>query len=199
MSVARSVSLPTSRRDWEILGRTLWLVVTIPVYAVGAAVGAVAAMTLFVVSQNLQFAEFALTAGGLTLGDRVTLLGELYPFVGAIYSPAFSVALLVLSLLVGADLAMTAYHVRSGGLSGGESAGGILGVALATVGAGCAACGAALLTGLLSLVGAAGLLTLLPLEGLEIAVLAGVVLVLSMHWIAQGLRGGRIRGCPVDV
>jgi len=199
MSVARSVSLPTSRRDWEVLGRTLWLVLTIPAYAVGALVASVAAMTLFVVSQNLQFAEFALTAGGLSAGDRATLVGELYPFVGSIYSVEFSVALLVLSLLVGANLAMTAYHVRDGGLSGGQSAGSVLGVALGTLGAGCAACGAALLTGLLSLVGAAGLLTLLPFEGLEVAILAGLVLLLSMHWIAQGLRGGQINGCPVDV
>jgi hypothetical protein len=199
MTVARSVSLPTSARDWRTLARTLRLVLTIPRYAVGAALGAGAAMTLFVLSQNLQFAEFALTADGLSLGDRLTLLGELYPFVGSIYSPAVSVALLVLSLLVGANLAMTAYHVRDGGLSGSGSAGSVLGVVLGTLGAGCAACGAALLTGLLSLVGAAGLLTLLPLEGLEIAILAGVVIVLSMHWIAQGLRGSRIRGCPVDV
>ncbi len=199
MSVARSLSLPTSARDWRTLARTLRLVLTIPRYAVGAVLGAGAAMTLFVLTQNLQFAEFALTAGGLSLGDRLTLLGELYPFLGTIYGPKFSVALTVLAAFVGANLALTTYHVREHGLSGGESAGGVLGVALATLGSGCAACGAALLSGLLSLVGAAGLVTALPLEGLEVAIVAGLVLVLSTHWIAQGLRGGRINGCPVDL
>jgi len=199
MRVARSVSLPTSARDWRTLARTLRLVLTIPRYAVGAALGAGAAMTLFVLTQNLQFAEFALTAGGLSLGDRLTLLGELYPFLGTIYGPTFSVALTVLAAFVGANLALTTYHVREHGLSGGESAGGVLGVALATLGSGCAACGAALLTGLLSLVGAAGIVTALPLDGLEVAIVAGLVLLLSTHWIAQGLRGGQINGCPVDV
>jgi len=199
MSVARSLTLPTSTRDWRTLGRTLRLVLTIPRYAVGALVGAGAAMTLFVLTQNLQFARFALTGSGLTLEDRLTLLGELYPFVGTIYGPAFSVALVVLAGLVGANLALTAYHVREHGLSGGESAGGLVGVTLATLGSGCAACGAALLSGVLSLVGAAGLVTALPLDGLEVAIVAGGVLLLSMHWIAQGLRGGRINGCPVDI
>ncbi len=199
MTVARSPSLPTSARDWRTLARTLRLVLTIPRYAVGALVAAVATMTLFVLTQNLAFAEFALTGQGLSVADRLTLLGELYPFVGTIYGPTFSVALTVLAVLVGANLALTAYHVREHGLSGGESAGGVFGVALATLGSGCAACGAALLSGVLSLVGAAGLVTALPLEGLEVAIVAGLVLLLSTHWIAQGLRGGRINGCPVDV
>jgi hypothetical protein len=198
MSVARSLSLPTSGDDWRLLARTLRLVLATPVYAAVAVLGAGLSMTLFVLTQNLQAAEFALTAGFLSVGDRITLLSELYPFLGTIYGPTFSVALVALSVLVGADLALTAYHLREHGLSGGESAGGLLGVVLATLGAGCAACGAALLTGLLSLVGAAGLVALLPLDGLEVALVAGVVLVLSMHWIAQGLRGGQVRGCPVD-
>jgi len=199
MSVGRAPSLPTTARDWRTLARTLRLVLSIPGYALGALVGAAATMTLFVLTQNLQFARFALTGTGLSPGDRLTLLGELYPFVGTIYGPTLSVALTVLAALVGANLALTAYHLREHGLAGGESASGLLGVALATLGAGCAACGAALLTGLLSLVGAAGVVTLLPLEGLEVAIVAGVVLLVSTHWIAQGLRGGRIRGCPVDV
>ncbi|MFC6724776.1 hypothetical protein ACFQE1_10400 [Halobium palmae] len=50
-----------------------------------------------------------------------------------------------------------------------------------------------------SLFGASGLLLLLPLEGLEFSLLAGVALVLSMYWIADGMRGGEVNGCPVDV
>jgi hypothetical protein len=53
--------------------------------------------------------------------------------------------------------------------------------------------------GLLSLIGGAGLVTLLPLEGLEFGLLAAGVLVLSTYWLADGMRGGQIRGCPVDI
>jgi hypothetical protein len=70
---------------------------------------------------------------------------------------------------------------------------------LGTLGAGCAACGSAVLAGLLSLVGGSGLLLLLPLDGLEFALGSGVVLLLSVFWLADGMRGGEINGCPVDV
>ena len=50
----------------------------------------------------------------------------------------------------------------------------------------------------MSLVGAGGVVTLLPLDGLEFAVLAVAVLVLSIYWVADGLQGGMIRGCPVE-
>lgn len=56
----------------------------------------------------------------------------------------------------------------------------------------------AVLGGLLSLVGPEGALTLLPLDGLELTVLAALALVLSTFWLADGMRGGAIQGCPVD-
>ena len=97
------------------------------------------------------------------------------------------------------DIAFVTYHLREHGLSVKEGGGSAAGVVLGVLGAGCAACGSAILVGLLSLVGATGLLTLLPFEGLEFTALAVGVLVLSMYWLADGMRGGEIRGCPVGV
>jgi hypothetical protein len=53
--------------------------------------------------------------------------------------------------------------------------------------------------GLLSLVGVSTSLLFLPLEGLEFALGAVVVLTLSIYWLADGMRGGEINGCPVDL
>ncbi len=39
----------------------------------------------------------------------------------------------------------------------------------------------------------------LPLDGLEFAFLALVVITLSLHWLADGMRGGMVNGCPVDL
>lgn len=50
-----------------------------------------------------------------------------------------------------------------------------------------------------SVLAAGGALTLLPFEGLELTGLAAVALLLSNFWIADGMRGGEIRGCPVNV
>jgi hypothetical protein len=198
MSVTRQLRLPTRRRDWRLLGRTVWLVLGIPTYAGVTVVGALLGLTAFAAAQNPDLVGFALT-GGLPLADRLTIVVELYPFVGTSYGPVAGALLLVVSALVGVDLAMLAYHFREHGLRAEEGAAGTLGAVLGALGAGCGACGAVLVTGLLSLVGASGALALLPLEGTEITLLALVVLVLSVYRLAEGLRGGEIRGCPVDL
>lgn len=40
---------------------------------------------------------------------------------------------------------------------------------------------------------------LLPFDGFEFVTLAAAVLLLSVFWLADGMRGGEIRGCPVDL
>jgi hypothetical protein len=70
---------------------------------------------------------------------------------------------------------------------------------LGVLGAGCAACGSAFLAGILTVFGAGAILTLLPLHGLEFALLALVAVVFSVFWIAEGMRGGEVAGCPVDI
>jgi hypothetical protein len=176
------------------MGRTARLVLGGPAYAVVAVVAAAVALTGFVLSQNLPFTADAL-AGRVPAG----VLLELYPFVGTSYGPVTGSVLLLVAVLVGVDIALVAYHVREHRLSAEGGGGSLLGVVLGTLGAGCAACGSAVIAGLLSLFGAAGLVTLLPLDGLEFALLALVTLLLSIHWVADGMRGGEIRGCPVDL
>jgi hypothetical protein len=192
------VRIPTSVADWRLVGRTARLVLRGPGYAVLALLAAALALTLFVVSQNLTVARFALTSS-LALSNRVDILLGLYPLFGTLYGPLTSVGLLVVAALTGVNVAMLTYHVREHGLSRGAGGGSAVGVALGVLGAGCAACGSAVLAGVLSLVGATGLLTALPLEGLEFTFLALVALVLSLYWLADGMRGGQIRGCPVDL
>jgi hypothetical protein len=181
------------------MGRTARLVLTIPTYAVVGLVAALVGLTLFVATQNLQVMLDLVIGGPLPLGDRATILLGLYPFVGTIYGPLTGVLLLALAVLIGVDVAMVVYHLREHGLSAREGSSGAVGLVLGTLGAGCAACGTAILAGLLSLVGATGFLTLLPLEGQEFSVLAIVVVVLSIYWIADGMRGGEINGCPIDI
>lgn len=184
--------LPTRADDWRLMGRTARLVLGIPAYAVVGVVAASVALTGFVLSQNLALARSVL-AGRVP----ASVLPELFPFVGTSYGPLAGGIVVLVALLVGVDIALVAYHVREHRLSAG-SGGSVVGVVLGTLGAGCAACGSAVVAGLLSLVGVAGLVTLLPLDGLEFALLALVTLVLSIHWVASGMRGGEIRGCPVE-
>jgi hypothetical protein len=174
------------------------LVLGIPAYAALAAVLAGLALSVFSLSQNLSVVAFALS-GTVSAGVAVSILLDQFPLLGPRYGLLTGWALVVIAGLTGVNLALVAYHVRVHGLSAEGSGGSAVGVFLGLLGAGCAACGSAILVGVLSLVGAAGLATVLPLDGLEFSVLAVVALLLSMYWLADGMRGGEIRGCPVDL
>nr|WP_202932578.1 hypothetical protein [Halorussus salinus] len=196
--------LPTRPDDWRLMGRTARLVLAGPVYAALTVVTALLALSAFVLGQNLALAEFALTAP-IGLGDRATILFGLYPLLGTNYGPVAEVLLVAIAALAGVDVAMVVYHFREHGVGpsereragGGAAGGSTVGLVLGALGAGCAACGSAVLAGLLSLFGVAGAATLLPFDGLEFSVLALVALVLSIYWVADGMRGGEIRGCPI--
>ena len=194
-----SVRLPTRPADWRLRGRTARLVLGYPAYGAFALLAALVGLTVFVVTQNLALVGDVVVGGSLPLGNRLAVLVGLYPFVGTSFSAAQGLALLIVATLLGVDLALVAYHVREHGLTLESSGGSAVGALLGTLGAGCAACGPAVLVGLLSLFGAAGALTLLPFEGLELTGLAALALLLSIFWIADGMRGGMIRGCPVDL
>ena len=190
--------LPSSADDWRLMARTVRLVLGKPGYALTAAVAAVAGLTMFVYSLNVGLVNQLVLGGSLPLDSRVTILVNLYPGVSeTAYTPPEAAVLLLVAAGIGANVALVAYHFReNASLRGGS--GSAAGVLLGTLGAGCAACGSTLLAGILSLFGAAGVLTLLPLHGLEFALASLVVLVFSLYWLADGMRGGRVRGCPVD-
>ena len=192
------IRLPTRRADWRLMARTVRLVLGLPAYAALAVVAAVLGLALFVVTQNLPLVGDVVVGGSLPLDNRLAVFLGLFPFLGTSFGLASGLALLAVAALLGVDLALVGYHLREHGLSVESGGGSAVGVLLGTLGAGCAACGPAVLVGLLSLVGATGALTLLPFEGLELTGLAALALLLSIFWLADGMRGGMIRGCPVD-
>ncbi|MFC7098106.1 hypothetical protein [Halobaculum marinum] len=207
--------LPSSRRDARLVARTVRLVLGVPAYAAVAVVVAVLALSGFVLSQNVALVRDTVVGGVLPLDARLTILFEQYPFVGTSYGPVAGAMLVLIAVLTGANVAVVAYHLRENGVLGGDgdtgadagpgsgagggSLGSAVGVVLGALGAGCAACGSAVLVGVLSLVGASGVVLFLPFDGLEFTLLALVPLGLSLFWLADGMRGAEIRGCPVDI
>lgn len=68
---------------------------------------------------------------------------------------------------------------------------------LGTVGASCAACGSAVLVGLLSLLGITGALMILPFDGKEFLGIAIVTILLSLFHVAVGIASDD--ACPIDI
>lgn len=194
-----AVGLPTRIDDWRLMAHTARLVVTIPTYALLGILSTVVALSLFVLSQNITLVMDLIVGGSLPLDSRLVILTELYPFVGTDYTLATGSLLVATALLIGVNVAMAIYHFRENGVGVESGGGSLLAVVLGTLGAGCAACGSAVLVALLSVFGVTASLTFLPLEGLEFALLALVVVALSIYWLADGMRGGFVNGCPVDL
>lgn len=191
--------LPTRRRDWRHMGRTARLVLSVPVYALVAVLAGATGLTLFVITQNIPLVRDLVIFGPLPIGDRLTILANLFPFIGTGFDLVTSLLLVAIGTLTGINIAMLLYHLREHRVSLGGSSGSVGGVIFGTLGAGCAACGSAVVAGVLGLFGAGWLLAVLPLEGLEFALLGLVILVLSTFWLAEGMRGGEVAGCPINL
>lgn len=193
------LELPTRRRDWRLMARVVRLVLSTPWYAVLAVLYGVVALSVFVFARNLGILQRVILFGTVSIRARVRILLEMYPGVGPAYTANQTLLLITTAILIGVNLALVTYHLREHRISLRSGSGGVGGVVLGTLGAGCASCGSALLAGVLSLFGASGMLAVLPLDGLEFALFSVALLVLSIYWIADGLRGGMIRGCPVEI
>ncbi|MDT3437625.1 hypothetical protein [Haloarcula sp. 1CSR25-25] len=197
MAVTLRPRIPTSVAEWRLVGRTVRLVLSLPQYVVLATGYAVLGLSMFVFSRNVALLQQVVFRSRLPWESRATVIVELYPFVGTAYTALQGTVLLLTAVLIGINLSVATYHVREHRLSVGQGSGSLGGIVLGTLGAGCAACGSAVLAGLLSVAGASGLLLALPLDGLEFSVLAVVMLLLSLYWLADGMRGGEIAGCPL--
>lgn len=194
----RSVSVPTTTDDLRLVFRTIRLVVRQPLYASLVVVGSIIGLSVFVLPQNVSLVQMIVFTDALPLENRLQILVNLYPYVGSAFSPLNEALLVVSGVLFGINTSLLVYHLRQERVTVKTGGGSVVGVVLGTMGAGCAACGAAVVTAVFSLFGATGLLAMLPLEGNEFTVLSLLALVLSIYWLADGMRGNDIDGCPVD-
>lgn len=198
-SALRSVvdAVPTSGDDWRLLGRTLREVFARPPYVLLAIGSAAAALTLFVVSQNYAIVRDFVLLGELAFFERLSFLWDLYPLAGPAYTREHSLLLIGVASLIGVNVALLGYQLAELQLVASEGVGGAAGMVLGTLGAGCAACGTAVLGGVLSVFGVTGALALLPYDGMEFLVLAIGVMIVSAYSIATSIATDA--ACPVDI
>ncbi|WP_227357418.1 hypothetical protein [Haladaptatus salinisoli] len=190
---------PTKVSDLRMAARTARLVLSIPQYTICFVVSAFLGLSVFVLSQNLELVQTTLFGGYLTIKQQIIVFSQLYPIIGTAFTPIKEIFLLLSAGLFGINFSMVVYYFRehSANLQSGTSS--AVGVIFGTLGAGCAACGSVVLTGLLSFVGATSVLTLLPFDGLSFSAFALVVFLLSIYWLSAGMRTSKINGCPVDI
>ncbi len=116
----------------------------------------------------------------------ISLLGSIVTNF-TVLSASYTIAI---AILFGINLAMIVYFLRRKIVEVRQSgiATGFLGIASGVLGMGCAACGSFLLTSGLSLVGASGILSLLPLNGGEFGILGVILLAFSIYLTAKQIQ-----------
>lgn len=107
-------------------------------------------------------------------------IGTNFSFLSAGYTIA-------ISALFGINFAMVVYFLKRtrAGLGGQNLAVGVGGIASGALGIGCAACGSFILSTMLSSLGAAGALAILPLRGGEFGILSVALLAFSLILISK--------------
>lgn len=181
-------TLPTSRDDWKLLGHALRVVLVMPAHAILAAVVAALSLGFFIFSRNLPLLLDVVLFGDLPLDAKLGVLTGMYAGVFTVSEPLTAIVLVTLAVLLGLNLSLFVYYLRTHDLTLRRGSGSVGSIVLGTLGAGCASCGSAVLAGVVSLVGGAGAVSLLPLDGLEFSLLAIPLILVSTYWIAHGLR-----------
>lgn len=166
-------------------------------YAVLALGGSVAAYVFAVWFPNLRLIGTVLSSDASfteKLGVPISLLGS----ITTNFSPLAAVSTIVIAVLFGLNIALLVYFLnhRIADVRQSGVATGFLGIVSGVIGTGCAACGSFLLVNGLSLIGATGLISFLPLRGGEFGLLAVALLSLSIYLTARQITKPAV--CAVD-
>lgn len=124
----------------------------------------------------------------------ISLLGSIvtnFTLLSAFYTVA-------IAILLGMNLSMIIYFMRrrAAGLGQSGVTAGVFGIISGVAGMGCAACGSLLLTSILSLFGASGILAFLPLAGGEFGILGVILLAISLYLAAKQIQNPTV--CKIN-
>lgn len=137
--------------------------------------------------------------GNQSISSKINIFYNILPLTGSYtYSVINDILLYLVSLAVSINITLLVYHFIEHEANIYDGTGGTLATITAVLGSGCASCGSALIVGIFSFFGLGGLLTFLPLGGAEFLVLALLITIFSIIWISKGLRGGMVKGCPIE-
>lgn len=188
-----------SRNDFHATYRICSLVIMHPIYFTSWILLSPIFLIILLLPTDYDLIVNYIILGNQPLIDRLKILYQILPLTGSYtYSILTDVLFYIVSLAVSLNIILVLYHFTQHNISLTNSKGGTVATVIAIVGSGCASCGSALIVGIFSLFGLGGLLTALPLEGAEFLILAIIVTTYSTIWICKGLRGGEVRGCPID-
>lgn len=167
-----------------------------PRYFILALFVAFVTLTVAVLVPNWMLVVFGLSIDGVGIGNGLSFLWSIYGSLFTNFTPLSAVVTVAISLLFGLNVSLLVFYIRMmrgsgrsvvsiGSLSLGGLVSGFFGI-------GCAVCGSVILTSLLSIFGAAGLLVFLPLHGEEFSFIALGLLGYGLYLLLAKIKAGRV-------
>lgn len=158
-----------------------------PFYAVPAILISLITFSFFVWLPNIGLLAGLLVGSNIPLTAKLHLAFSLLAGIQtnfSLFSASYTIAI---AILFGINMAMIVYSFKRGlvKLKQRESAATVGAAAAGLLGVGCAACGSFMLNALLSFIGAAGALAILPLGGKELGILSAFLLMASIFFLAR--------------
>lgn len=165
----------------KVFGRKRYLVIAVLVSFV--------VFTLSTWLPNLGLVWYVITSDTVSFTDKITILAGLLASIQTNFSIFSSGYTIAISLLFGINTAMVAYYIRQRGKLVKEGVtSSAVGFLSGLFGIGCAACSALVIGPLLSLIGAGGLVAILPLAGQEFGILGVGILGLSIFLTSKKIE-----------
>lgn len=161
-----------------------------PTYVILALIVSASIFVFAVWLPNIRLIASIVVTPGIPLSNKIELPLSLLGSIATNFTLLSASYTVVIAILFGIYTAMTVYFLRRRIKEVGQSgiATGFLGITSGILGVGCGACGAFLLTSFLSLIGAGGVLALLPFGGSEFGILGVILLAFAIYKTAKQIE-----------
>lgn len=157
------------------------------------------AYTIFAITIAILFFSFAvwfpnwrliftvISSPSVSFTEAISIIFGLFLSIGTNFTIVSASYTIIIAILFGVNIALLAYYIsiKKGSFHGKGGVFGIGGLVSGIFGIGCAACGTFILTSVLALVGAGGIVTFLPLGGEEFGILGVALIGYATYWTAR--------------
>ncbi len=165
-----------------------------PAYVVPALFISVSIFVFAVLLPNIRLVAGVAISPDVSLLSKIELLLSLLGSIGTNFTTLSASYTIIIAILFGVYLSMLVYFIKNRvrDISQSGIATGTLGIISGILGVGCAACGAFLLTSILSTLGIAGIVRYLPLNGGEFGIVGVILLVVSIYITAKKIMSPQV-------
>ena len=172
--------------------KTLISVLRKPLYLSLTSIVAWLILSVSILFPNASLLWQVMGSSSMTLFAKIQFVATFYGALVTNFTPFSATYTILISLLFAINVSLLVFYIRRQrsifkGV-GHVSVAGVGGLTAGFLGIGCAACGTFVLTSLLALIGAGSILTILPLKGQELGVLAVGLLAYSVYALIKKIN-----------